>query len=157
MRTIEYSQADRQGLSQALEVARTGVRSAVSDGDEKLLGFFLRDGICDAQIGVPVIEVRFSWLQKRKPSTYFGSLAPGLITQLMDLGGVNTVADSVEFMVGPGTTGTDRYRFSFPKKWVLIQCSDESILIRVRDQEQDLGSPLHSEETGVTVSPRKDG
>ncbi len=159
MRTIEYSEADRQGLAQALNVARSGVRSPVSEGDEKLLGFFLRHGICDAKIGVPVIEVRFSWLQKRKPSTYFGSLAPGLITQLMDLGGVNAVADSVEFTVGPGITRTARYKFSFPKKWVLIQCSNDSILIRVRDQQQDLSSPLHSldQTAGRTISTRKDG
>jgi len=159
MRTIDYSEADRQGLAQALEVARSGVRSPVSEGDEKLLGFFLRHGICDAHIGTPVIEVRFSWLQKRKPSTYFGSLAPGLITQLMDLGGVKAVADSVEFSVGPGITGTERYRFSFPKKWVLIQCSNESILIRVRDQQQDLGFPLHSvdQTAGTSISTRKDG
>ena len=159
MRTIEYSDADRQGLAQALNVARSGVRSPVSDGDEKLLGFFLRDGICDAQIGVPVIEVNFSWLQRRKPSTYFGSLAPGLMTQLLALGGVDAVADSVEFTVGPGITGTERYRFSFPKKWVLIQCSNESIRIRVRDQQQDLSSPLHSSDqtAGATISTRKDG
>jgi hypothetical protein len=157
MRTIEYSEADRQGLAQALNVARSGVRSPVSDGDEKLLGFFLRDGMCDAQIGVPVIEVRFSWLPKRKPSTYFGSLAPGLITQLMDLGGVNAVADSVEFTVGPGINGTGRYTFSFPKKWVFIQCSNESILIRVRDQQPDLSSPLHSIDQGAKISMRKDG
>lgn len=158
MRTIEYSEADRQGLTQALEVARSGVRSPVSEGDEKLLGFFLRDGMCDAQIGIPVIEVRFSWLQKRKPSTYFGSLAPGLVTQLMDLGGVTSVADSVEFAVGPGITGTDRYKFSFPRKWVLIQCSNESIVIRVRDKQQDLGSPLNADETAaVNTSTRNDG
>src|SRR5688500_1228061 len=112
MHTIEYSEADRQGLAQALAVARSGVRSPVSDADEKLLEFFLRDGMCDARIESPVIEVRFSWLPRRRPSTYFGSLAPGLITQLMDLGGVNAVADSVEFTVGPGITGTERYRFS---------------------------------------------
>jgi hypothetical protein len=147
MGTIEYSDADREGLARALNVARSGVRSPVSDGDEKLLGFFLRDGMCDAKIGVPVIEVRFSWLQKRNPSIYFGSLAPGLITQLMDLGGLNAVADSVEFTVGPGITGTERYRFSFLKKWVLIQCHDESILIRVRDHQRDLRSPLHEQET----------
>ncbi len=147
MHTIEYSDADRQGLARALEVARSGIRSPVSEGDEKLLGFFLQDGLCDAKIGVPNIEVRFSWLQKRIPSTYYGSLAPGLITQLMDLGGLNAVADSVEFTVGPGITGTERYRFSFPKKWVLIQCYDESILIRVRDQQRDLSSPLHELET----------
>lgn len=157
MRTIQYSEADRQGLAQALEVARSGVRASVSDGDEKLLGFFLRDGICDAQIGVPVIEVRFSWLQKRKPSIYFGSLAPGLITQLLDLGGVTAVDNSIQFTVGPGTTGTDHYRFSFPEKWILIQCSDESILIRVRDQQQDLGSPLCPDGTGVTMSTKTDG
>ncbi len=160
MRINEYSEADRQGLTQALEVARYGVRSCVSDGHEKLLGFFLRDGICDARIGDSIIEVRFSWLQKRKPSTYFGRLAPGLITRLRDLGGVTAVDDSIEFVVGPGTTGTegiDRYRLSFPKKWVLIQCSDDSILIRVRDQQQDLSSPLHPDETaGVTASTRKD-
>ncbi len=150
MHTIEYSDADRQGLARALHVARSGIRSTVSDGDEKLLGLFLRDGLCDGKIGVPVIEVRFSWLQKRKPSTYFGSLAPGLITQLMDLGGLNAVADSVEFTVGPGITGTERYRFSFPKKWILIKCYDESILIRVRDQQSDLSSPLHEQEGNST-------
>ena len=146
MRDNEYSDADQQAFALALNVARSGVRSPVSDGDEKLLGFFLRDGICDARIGASVIEVRFSWLQKRKPSTYFGSLAPGLISQLMDLGGVTNVDDSIEFAVGPGTTGSDRCRVSFPKKWVLIQCSNDSILLRARDRQQDLSYPLHSDE-----------
>jgi hypothetical protein len=73
MNVIQYSEADRQGLARALTVARTGARSQVSDGDEKLLGFFLRHGECDARIGSPIIEVRFSWLQKRKHQPTSGS------------------------------------------------------------------------------------
>ncbi len=142
MRRIEYSEEDQQGLARALMVARSGVRSHVDAGDEKLLGFFLRHGECDARISEPVIEVKFSWLKKRKPSTYFGSLAPGLISQLMDLGGVHSIKDAIEFTVGPGSTGTDRYRFSFAKKWVRINCSDEEILIQVRDQQHDLTAAL---------------
>ena len=79
------------------------------------------------------------------------------MTQLLDLGGVHKVVDSIEFVVGPGTTGKDHYRFSFPQKWIWIQCSDESILLRVRDQQQDLDRPLHTEETGVTMLPPRDG
>ena len=142
MKAIEYSEADKQGLAQALTVARSGVRSRISEGDEKLLGFFLRHGECDARIAVPVIEVRFSWLQKRKPSTYFGSLAPGLVSQLMELGGIQTVKDEIVFSVGPGSTGSDTYKFSFTKKWVRLACSDEAILIQVRDQQHDLTAPL---------------
>lgn len=147
MSIIEYSEADRNGLADALNVARSGIRSTVSESDEKLIGFFIRDGVCDARIGIPIIEVWYSWLPRPKPSTYFGSLAPGLITQLMDLGNVDTMTNSVEFTVGPGTTGTGRYRFSYPEKWVSIECSDESILIRVRDEQQDLCSPLRPEGT----------
>jgi hypothetical protein len=142
MKAIEYSEADKQGLAQALIVARSGVRSRISEGDEKLLGFFLRHGECDARIAVPIIEVRFSWLQKRRPSTYFGSLAPGLVSQLMELGGIQTVKDEIEFSVGPGSTGSDTYRFSFTKKWVRIACSDEAIVIQVRDHQHDLTAPL---------------
>jgi hypothetical protein len=150
MREIEYSAADRQGLSQALTVARTGVRSPVSDGEEKLLLFFLRHGECDARVAGPVIEVRFSWLENswmraQKPSTYFGSLAPGLISQLMDLGGIQSVKNEVEFSVGPGSTGTDLYRFSFTRKWVRIACSAQAIDIQVRDQQHDLTAPLRYE------------
>ena len=142
MKAIEYAEADKQGLAQALTVARSGVRARISEGDEKLLNFFLRHGECDARIAVPIIEVRFSWLQKRKPSTYFGSLAPGLVSQLMELGGIQTVKDEIEFSVGPGSTGSDTYRFSFTKKWVRLACSDEAIVIQVRDHHHDLTAPL---------------
>jgi len=145
MKAIEYSEADKQGLAQALTVARSGVGSQVSEGDEKLLGFFLRHGECDARIAVPLIEVRFSWLQKRKPSTYFGALAPGLVTQLMELGGIQSVNDAVEFSVGPGSTGSNRYKFSFTEKWVRLTCSEDAILIQVRDRQQDLTEPLRYE------------
>ncbi len=142
MKSIEYSEADKQGLAQALVVARSCFRSQVSEGAEKLLGFFLRHGECDARISVPLIEVRFSWLQKRKPSTYFGALAPGLVTQLLELGGIPAVKDAIEFTVGPGSTGSETYKFSFAKKWVRLTCSDEAILIQVRDQQHDLTAPL---------------
>lgn len=142
MKSIEYSEADKQGLAQALVVARSGVRSQVSEGDEKLLGFFLRHGECDARISVPHIEVRFSWLQKRKPSIYFSALAPGLVTQLLELGGIPAVKDTIEFTIGPDSAGSDTYKFSFTKKWVRLTCSDEAILIQVRDQQHDLTAPL---------------
>ncbi|XGV86729.1 MAG: hypothetical protein ACAF42_14435 [Limnothrix sp. BL-A-16] len=145
MKAIEYSEADRQGLAQALMIARSGVRSHVSEGDEKLLGFLLRHGECDVVISVLRIEVRFSWLQKRKPSTYFGALAPGLVTQLMELGGIESVKDAIEFTVGPGSTGSDTYKFFFTKKWVRLTCSDEAIHIQVRDQQHDLTAPLRYE------------
>lgn len=141
----EQSEELQQGITRALEVARSGIRSEVSEADAKLLGFFLRDGECDARIADPVIEVRFSWLQKRIPSTYFLSLGPGLISQLMDLGGVSSVVDATEFSVGPGSAGTGNYRFSFAKKWIWIHCADEEILIRVRDQRQDLEIPLRND------------
>lgn len=139
-----FSEADFRGLARSLEVARTGVRVSVSDGCSKVLGFFLMEGECDARIGDSDIKVRYSWLQRRKPSTYFGSLAPEIISHLMDLGGVYTIEKSAQFSVGPTTTGTERYRFGFLKKWVLIDCSYESILIRVRDQQHDLNVPLQS-------------
>ena len=141
-----YSEKDYEGLTDALNVARTGSRSKVTDGDEKLLGFFLRHGECDAWITEkPAIDVVFSWLNKRKPSTYFSSLAPGLVSQLMDLGGVESISDSIEFSVGSGTSGTNRYRIEFEKKWVWISCADDAILIRVRDRRSSLKSPLRPE------------
>lgn len=142
MKAIEYSEADKQGLAQALTVARSSVRSRISEGDEKLIGFFLRRGECDARIAIPVIELKFSWLQKRNPSTYFGSLAPGLVSQLMELGGIQTIKDEIEFSVAPGSTGSDTYKFSFTKKWVRLACSDEASVIQVRDHQHDLTAPL---------------
>ena len=144
MSPMEYGEADHQGLAQALKVARSGTRSVVSEGDKKLLAFFLRDGSCDGHIGVPIIEVRFSWLKKRQPSSYFGSLAPGLMTQLMDLGQIDNIDETVEFFIPPGIIGSGLYQFSFPGKWVRIQCSDNSILVRIRDTKPDLAVPLDS-------------
>ena len=148
-----YSEKDHQGLTDALKVTRTGIRSEVTDGDEKLLGFFLCQGECDAWITEkPAIDVVFSWLKKRKPSTYFSRLAPGLVSQLMDLGGIASISDFIEFSVGPGTSGTNRYRIEFEKKWVWISCANDAILIRVRDRRPSLKNPLRPEET-VTAIP----
>lgn len=73
-----------------------------------------------------------------------GSLAPGLITQLMELGQIDDINDAVEFFIPPGITGFGRYQFSFPGKWVRIQCSNNSILVRIRDTKPDLAVPLDS-------------
>jgi hypothetical protein len=144
MNVSELLHDDQNGLARALAVSRSGIRTPVSEGDEKILGFFIQDGECDARIADRNIEARFSWHQSRKPSTYFGRYAPGLISQLMDLGGVSSVIDETEFAVGPGIAGSGAYRFSFEKKWIWIRCADEGILIRVREQRQDLRSPLTS-------------
>jgi hypothetical protein len=149
-----FSEKDCEGLTDALKVARTGNRSTVTDGDEKLLRFFLRHGECDAWITEkPAIEVIFSWMSKRKPSTYFASLAPGLVSQLMDLGGIESISDFIEFSVGPGTSGTNRYLIAFNKKWVWISCSDDEIRIRVRDKRSSLKVPLRSEKTKRLTIP----
>ncbi len=140
-----HTQKDDTGLVDALNVARSGSRSEVTEGAEKLLGFFLRHGECDAWITEKrPIEVVFSWLNRRKTSTYFCSLAPGLLTQLMDLGKIESISDSIEYSVGPGISGTNRYRFEFEKKWIWISCSDDAILVRVRDTRSKLKNPLQS-------------
>lgn len=149
-----YSQADFDGKEEALRVARSGTRSLVSDGEEKVLSFFLMPGGCDARISKdPAFEVRFSWLNNRRPSTYFARLAPGLLSQLMDLGGVSTIQDIAEFSIGPGSTGKSRYRTSFEKKWIRISCSDDEILICVRSSPTDLDTPLEYEKKRANQSP----
>ena len=79
---------------------------------------------------------------KTKTINLLRALAPGLVTQLMELGGIQSVKDAIEFTVGPGSTGSHTYKFSFTKKWVRLTCSDEAILIQVRDQQHDLTAPL---------------
>jgi hypothetical protein len=111
---------------------------SIGEGDAKLLGFFLRDGECTAEISESTVSVWYSWLPRSKPSTYFISLAPGLVCQLMRLGEVQRIADEATFQVGPGTAGRGPYVFDFERKWVRIQREDERIVIKVRDQREDL-------------------
>ncbi len=143
-----YTQLDFTGKDDALRVARSGSRSLVSAGEEKVLGFFLMPGGCDARISKdPGIQVRFSWLNNRKPSTYFTRLAPGLLSRLMELGSVSTIQDSVEFCVGPGSTGETQYRTTFEKKWIRISCSDDEILICIRSTQASLDTLLKYEKS----------
>ena len=56
----------------------------------------------------------------------------------MRLGKLDRIADEATFQIGPGTTGTGRYVFDFPKKWVRIRCEDSRITISVRDERSGL-------------------
>lgn len=129
------------GLLEALTVADGGEKPCVYEGDVKLLSFFLRQGECTAEISKSQISVWYSWLPRWKPSTYFINLAPGLVCRLMQLGGVQRIADEAVFQVGPGTTGTGRYVFDFEKKWVRILREEERIIIRTRDDKKSLNDP----------------
>jgi len=126
------------GLAEARAVAEGGRMPGIGKGDAKLLGFFLRDGECTAEISESTISVWYSWLPRPKPSTYFISLAPGLVCQLMRLGEVQRIADEATFQVGPGTAGMRPYVFDFERKWVRIRCEDERIIIKVRDKRNNL-------------------
>lgn len=126
------------GLAEALAIAEGGPMPSVGEADAKLLGIFLRDGECTAEISESTISVWFSWLPRPKPSTYFISLAPGLVCQLMRLGEVQRIAGESTFEVGPGTTGMGRYVLDFKRKWVRIRCEDKRIVIRVRDKRENL-------------------
>ena len=130
------------GLKGALTVAKVGPKQAASEPDSKLLGFVLREGECTVEISESTISVWYSWLRRPKPSTYFVSLAPGLVSDLMRLGEVERVDCDEIFQVGPGNAGTGRYIFNFERKWVRIQCEDERIIIRVRDKQEGLETEL---------------
>ena len=133
--------SDEVGLAEALAVARGGAMPSINEGDAKMLAFFLREGECTAEISELKFSVWYSWLPRPLPSTYFMSLAPGLVRRLMELGNVQCITDEATFKVGPGRTGTGRYVFDFNKKWVRIRCEEERIVIRVRDERKDLAGP----------------
>ena len=133
---------DKIGLLEALAVARDGAMASTCESDAKLLGFFLREGECTAEISDSKISVWYSWLQRPNPSTYYLSLAPGLVRRLMDLGEVQCIADELDFQVGPGRTGMGRYVFEFKQRWVRIRCEKERIVIRIRDDRQNLDDQI---------------
>lgn len=127
-------------LAEVLDVACNEAVPFTGEGDAKLLGFMLREGECTVDISKPTIRVWYSWLPRANPSRYDFRLAPGIVRRLMGLGGVKKVVDEATFQVGPGTTGTGRYVFDIPQKWVRINCDEERIIICVRDEQKDLGS-----------------
>ncbi len=100
------------GLAEALVAAEGGPMPRIGEEDDKLLGFFLRDGECTAEISESTISVWFSWLPRPKPSTYFISLAPVLVCQLMRLGEVQRITGESTFQLGPGTTGSGKLEFN---------------------------------------------
>ena len=120
------------GLAETLKVANGGSIQHLDEGEFKLLGFFLRDGECTAEISDSIISVWYSWLRRPLPSRYFLSLAPGLVGELMRLGNVERIADEATFQVGPGTTDTGRDARDFHRKWIRIRCEDTRIIIKVR-------------------------
>ena len=135
---MQERESDELGLQQAFAVASGGVIPPASEADDKMLAFFLRKGECTAELTESKFSVRYSWLTRVFPSTYFQYLAPPLIGRLMELGGVERIADEATFQVGPGRTGTGRYVFEFEKKWVRIRREEKRITIRVRDRRKDL-------------------
>lgn len=137
----EFKDSSETGLAEALEVAQNGGSFTVLDGENKLLAFLLRKGESDVRITKQTIAVRYSWLRK-KPSTYFIHLAPGIVGRLMELGNIQKVSDQSLFKVGPGTAGSDRYIFDYPSKWISINCQEDLIEIKVRDQQKSLKEKL---------------
>ena len=139
----------KAGLAAALEITRGGARPELSDGVAKVLKFCLHDGECDVVIKEDVIEIRFSWLDRRKPSPYFIELAPGLVAQLMNFGNIAKVeARGARFRIGPDDCGCGLYQFTFGKKWISIVPAEAQILIRVRAKKSSLASPLRSKYDG---------
>ena len=125
-----------------MQVAKGGNRPPLSDKVAKVLGFMLREGECDAWIRQPHIEIRFSWLDRRKPSTYFGNLAPGVIAELMNFGDLNRITDEATFSLKSGKCRSGLYHFEFAKKWVSIRVEDDQISIRIRSKKSRLTEPL---------------
>lgn len=142
MNGIDDDTIHAQGLPDALQVARGGDRPALSDGVAKTLGFMLRHGECDAWIRQPHIEIRFSWLQQRKPSTYFGDLAPGVMAELMNFGKIERIDHEAAFSLESGECRSGLYHFEFAKKWVYVRLEDDEIAIRVRSKKPGLQTPL---------------
>jgi hypothetical protein len=126
------------GLTEAIAVTEGKLLPSFGEEDAKLLAFFLRDGECTSEISESKLSVWYSWLPRPKPSSYFTFLAPGLVSQLMQLGGVRSITDEATFQVGPGTAGIGRYVFKFERKWVRIRCEAKRIVISVRDKQEDL-------------------
>ncbi|TWT32246.1 hypothetical protein KOR34_40080 [Posidoniimonas corsicana] len=114
----------------------------LNEGDAKMLALILQDGECTAEISDSAFSVQYSWLRKLRPSTYFKSLAPGVVGRLMQLGGVDGIDGEATFRVGPGSTGTGRYVFDFDQKWVRIRREQERILILVRDNRKGLNEKV---------------
>ena len=135
---MQETNPEQVGLVEALAIAGGGAMPPFSEAYFKLLGFFLREGECTAEISESKIDVWYSWLPRPKPSTYVVSLAPGLVGRLMELGGIQRIEGEAIFQVGPGSTGIGRYVFNFEKKWIRIQCKEDRIIIRVRDERKDL-------------------
>jgi len=131
-----------QGLPNALRVAQGGDRPSLSDGVAKVLAFMLREGECDAWIRQPHIEIRFSWLEKRKPSTYFGNLAPGMIAELMNFGRIERIDTEATFSLESGECRSGLYHFEFSKKWVYVRLEADQIAIRIRTKMLRLAKPL---------------
>ena len=138
---MQESVSDDVGLAEALAVARGRAVHSTGESDAKLLAFFLREGECTAEITESKISVWYSWLPRPLPSTYFTSLAPGVVGRLMGLGDVQCIADEASFQVGPGRTGTGRYVFDFSKRWVRIRCEEGRIVIVIRNEQSDLDDP----------------
>ena len=131
-----------QGLPDALRVAQGGDRPSLSDGVAKILAFILREGECDVWIRQPHIEIRFSWLEKRKPSTYFGNLAPGVIAELMNFGRIERIDTEAKFSLGSGECRSGLYHFEFDKKWIYVKLEADQIAIRIRAKKSGLANPL---------------
>lgn len=89
--------SDEVGLVEALAVAKNGAMLPTSEGDAKMLAFFLREGECTAEISESKFSVWYSWLPRPLPSTYIKSLAPGLVRRLMQLGNVKCITDEETF------------------------------------------------------------
>lgn len=134
--------SNQVGLVEAFAVAQGGVTPATSDGDAKLLAFFLREGECSAVISESTISVWYSWRPRSLPSRYFVRLAPGLIGRLMQLGGVQNIAREAAFSVGPGNVSIGQYPVDFKEKWIRIHLDVDRILIQVRDDHADLDKKL---------------
>ena len=129
---------EQEGLTEARAVARGETTTSIDVSHSKLLSFFLRQGECTAEVSESRVSVWFSWLPRWKPSTYFVTLAPGLVLRLMQLGRAKSITDDAVFQVGPGRTGTGRYAFDFQRKWVRIQCHHDWIVIRIREEQEGL-------------------
>lgn len=132
-------------LAEALAVAKGSLSTNLTDGDAKLLYFFLHDGECSSAITESAFAVRYSWRMQSLPVRYDLRLAPAVICRLMQLGGLTQIVDEATFSVGPRTIGIGGFVLDTAMKWVRIRCEKEQIVVLVRDEQKSLNGEMRND------------
>jgi hypothetical protein len=87
---------------------------------------------CDATITRDRFEIRFGWHPARHK--YFLSIAPAVVSKLLELSGQTPSAGSVRARIGPAEIPRTQFpKWSFEARYLWIDLSDEQISISVRE------------------------